>query len=566
MAYRLVIQTAAGEVRHVLASGDNLVGSAPGCAVRLLEPTVSRRHAILRVGENGLEIEDLGSRNGTLVGGVRLRGTRPLAVGEPLVLGGVSAAVEEVQAGDLEAAVVLGRNGLHDAGAPAPSGGATDAIGSLVAFALEALPALLERLAGGADRDTMARAVGAALFESLPCLEVEILTSGGPAPAVAFTAARSEKSDSGSPVDEHVGGLSVHVRFPGTSQARTYRRIVRAAAQLVACAGPPTPGRRGAGAEPSTPPPLPDPPSVEPAMRRIYTDAARVARGDVGVLITGESGTGKEVLARFVHEASPRRRGPFVALNCAALPRDLLESELFGIEKGVATGVESRPGKFELAHEGTLFLDEIGDMPPEVQAKILRVLQEGSVYRLGAREPRPAQVRVVSATNRDLDALLADGSFRVDLFHRIADWRVHLPPLRERRADIPNLAAHFLAREGDRCGIRPGGISRTALAALQRYGWPGNVRQLEREMARAVLFLADGELLETRHLQPALLAPAGPVGPELKDILADAERRALVRALEAAGGDTGLAAERLGIGRSTLYRRIKELGIEPTSV
>lgn len=566
MAYRLVIQTAAGEVRHLLAPGDNLVGSAGECGIRLVEPTVSRRHAIVRVGEGSLEIEDLGSRNGTLVGGQRLTGTRPLAVGEPLVLGGLSAAVEEVPEGDLEPAVVLGSGGRPESDAPVPAAGPTDAVGSLVAFALEALPTLLERLAQGADRHTMARAVGAALFESLPCLEVEILATDGPAPAVVFTAARSERTDSGSPVDEHVDGLSIHTRFPGTGQARTYRRVVRAAAQLVACAGSRVAEKRLRVAE-TSPPPLPDPPSVEPAVRRIYADALRVARGDVGVLITGESGTGKEVLARFVHQASPRHRGPFVALNCAALPRDLLEAELFGIEKGVATGVESRPGKFELAHEGTLFLDEIGDMPPEVQAKILRVLQEASVYRLGAREPRPAQVRVVSATNRDLDGLLAGGAFRVDLFHRIADWRVHLPPLRERRADIPNLAAHFLAREGDRCGIRPGGISRTALAALQRYAWPGNVRQLEREMARSVLFLEDGELLETRHLQSALLAPAvAPTGPRLEDVLADAERRAILRALEVTSGDAAQAAERLGIGRSTLYRRIKELGIAPPSV
>jgi DNA-binding NtrC family response regulator len=436
-------------------------------------------------------------------------------------------------------------------------------VGSLVAFALDVLPTLVERLALGVDRLTMARAVGAALFECLPCLEVEILAESGPVPAIIFTAARAEKPDSGSPVDEHVAGLSIHARFPGTGQARTYGRVVRAAAQLIACADLGD-GERRVRAPEASPPPLPDPPTVEPGVRRIYADAVRVARGDVGVLITGESGTGKEVLARFVHQTSPRRGGPFVALNCAALPRDLLEAELFGIERGVATGVESRPGKFELAHEGTLFLDEIGDMPPEVQAKILRVLQEGGVYRLGAREPRPAQVRVVSATNQDIDALLAAGGFRVDLYHRIADWRVHLPPLRDRRADIPNLAAHFLAREGERCGIRPGGISRTAVATLQGHAWPGNVRQLEREMARAALFLADGELLETRHLQAALLAPArpGPASGELKDVLADAERRAIQRALEEAEGDTGAAAARLGIGRSTLYRRIKELGIE----
>ncbi|HPS79793.1 MAG TPA: FHA domain-containing protein, partial [Thermoanaerobaculaceae bacterium] len=238
MAYRLVIRAAGGEVRHVLAAGDNLVGSAGDCAIRLVEPTVSRRHAVVRVADGRIEVEDLGSRNGTLVSGQRLAGARSLAVGAPLVLGGLPAVVEEVPEGDLEAAVVFSPAGERNPGLPPPVGGSTDSVGSLVAFALDVLPMLVERLAQGADRPTMARAVGAALFECLPCLEVEILTDGGPVPAIVFTAARAEKPDSGSPVDEHVAGLSIHARFPGTGQARTYGRVVRAAAQLIACAAP----------------------------------------------------------------------------------------------------------------------------------------------------------------------------------------------------------------------------------------------------------------------------------------------------------------------------------------
>jgi transcriptional regulator with AAA-type ATPase domain len=305
---------------------------------------------------------------------------------------------------------------------------------------------------------------------------------------------------------------------------------------------------------------MPEPATVVPTVRRIYEQAARVAAGDVSVLIQGESGTGKEVLARYLHAASPRHAGPFVALNCAALPRDLLEAELFGIEEKVATGVAPRPGKFELADGGTLFLDEIGDMAPETQARILRVLQEGEVFRIGASRPRPANVRTLAATNRDLDRMLAEGGFRGDLYHRIADWRVTLPPLRARRADLANLAAHFLASEAERRGLRVAGISRAALDTLCAHDWPGNIRQLQREMARAALFLDAGAVLESRHLDETLRraggSKPGTAGGTLKERLTEAERREICRALEETGDDVSAAARLLAVGRSTLYRRM----------
>jgi transcriptional regulator with PAS, ATPase and Fis domain len=268
------------------------------------------------------------------------------------------------------------------------------------------------------------------------------------------------------------------------------------------------------------------------------------------------------LLARYLHAASDRADRPLVTLNCAALPRDLLESELFGVERGVATGVDARAGKFESAHGSTLFLDEIGDMAPETQARILRVLAEGEVYRIGGHEARPADVRVISATNRDLPAMLDSGAFRTDLYHRIADWVVEVPPLRERGADIPNLAAHFLGRACAARGVRAAGISRAALAALAAYDWPGNIRQLEKEMGRAALFLDDGELLETSQLQEEIVsgAPAGD-GDDLKGALERAERSHVERVLAACGGDVPAAAERLGVGVSTLYRRMKALSI-----
>jgi transcriptional regulator with PAS, ATPase and Fis domain len=259
------------------------------------------------------------------------------------------------------------------------------------------------------------------------------------------------------------------------------------------------------------------------------------------------------VLARLLPAGSTRRDAAYAALNSAALPRDLLEAELFGIEEKVATGVAARPGKFELADGGTLFLDEIGDMAPETQARILRVLQEGEVHRLGGLRPRPARVRVVAATNRDVRGMLAEGSFRGDLYHRIADWTVTLPPLRQRRADIANLAAWFLGEEASRLGLAIGGISRAALAMLERYSWPGNIRQLQREMGRVALFLEPGQLVESSHLDAEIRASNEPSGGgTLRERLIEVERREIRAALAACGGDISAAARQLGLGRSTL--------------
>ncbi len=215
-----------------------------------------------------------------------------------------------------------------------------------------------------------------------------------------------------------------------------------------------------------------------------------------------------------------------------------------------------------MASGGTLFLDEIGDMAADTQAKILRVLQSGEVYRLGAQKPRAIDVRIVAATNQDIRSMLADGRFRADLFHRIATWVVDLPPLRHRRADIPNLAAHFLSDAAAANGVAIGGISRAALDALIAFHWPGNIRQLENEMSRAALFLDEGELLDTARLSEEVRsARSGGSSVTLAELLERVERDEIVIALEATTGNTDEAAERLGLSRATLYRRIKALGI-----
>jgi transcriptional regulator with PAS, ATPase and Fis domain len=285
----------------------------------------------------------------------------------------------------------------------------------------------------------------------------------------------------------------------------------------------------------------------------------------VPVLVLGESGSGKEVLARWVHARSRRAAGPFLAVNCAALPRELLESELFGIEKGVATGVEARPGLLERGTGGTVFLDEVGDMAAETQAKVLRVLENTTLFRVGGRVPVQVDVRFVAATNRDLEALVEEGGFRRDLYHRLAAFEVRLPPLRERREEIPTLAARFFHSELEKNGLASPGITRAALGVLVRYDWPGNVRELQNEIAKAALLLEHSEPLDLPHLSERVRRPPGESSQTanltLEETVRRAERQAFAVALAAAGGDAAQAMELLGVSRTTYYRKVKELGL-----
>jgi DNA-binding NtrC family response regulator len=300
------------------------------------------------------------------------------------------------------------------------------------------------------------------------------------------------------------------------------------------------------------------------AMHGVLELVERVAPTGATVLIQGESGTGKEVIAKAVHHASPRAARPFVAVNCGAVPEPLLESELFGFTRGAFTGaVASKLGLFEEAHGGTLFLDEIAEMPAALQVKLLRTLQSGEIRRLGATQATTIDVRVIAATNRDLTAMIADGSFREDLFYRLNVIQVVLPPLRDRREDIPALTEHFLTRSADRLG-REVRLSPEALERLLRYPWPGNVRELENAIERAVI-LARGDAVEPEDLPPHVAAGLhlGPSPTLPKQIsLADAERDHILLTLERFGRNASAAAEALGIGRTTLWRKLKEYGID----
>ena len=289
-------------------------------------------------------------------------------------------------------------------------------------------------------------------------------------------------------------------------------------------------------------------------MQRVIDLVARVADSQANVLIRGESGTGKEMVARLIHGNSPRKDGPFVAINCAALPETLLESELFGIERGVATGVEARPGRFELARGGTVFLDEIGDIPLTLQAKLLRVLQEREVEKLGGRRRIPIDVRILSATHRGLEEMIERGEFRQDLYYRLKVVEIVLPPLRDRREDIPKLVRFFLEKYGKREGLNDVRISQDALQKLMRYTFPGNVRELE-NMIEGALALTTDPVIDTGDLLlPENAAQAMPeLGTDFPS-LDELERRYVARVLAHTKGNISKAAKILGIDRKTLYR------------
>ncbi len=327
-------------------------------------------------------------------------------------------------------------------------------------------------------------------------------------------------------------------------------------------------------------PPNPELIGRSPAMQALYRTIGRLAQAPLSVLIRGETGTGKELVARALHRHSPRSEGPFIALNTAAIPAELLESELFGHEAGAFTGAQRRQGgRFEQAHGGTLFLDEIGDMPLALQTRLLRVLAEGEFFRLGGRELIKVDVRVIAATHQDLDRLVDEGRFRADLLHRLDVVRLDLPPLRERREDVPELAAHFLAQAAAAVGGSAKRFEPEALARLQAHDWPGNVRELE-NLCWRLAALGTGDAVSSPDLQVLWrrsdASAAAPPVPDWKDALrlwaqrgltegeADLHAKAreildhvlLETALVHAGGHRQHAAEALGLGRNTLTRKL----------
>ncbi|HEV8240305.1 MAG TPA: sigma 54-interacting transcriptional regulator [Thermoanaerobaculia bacterium] len=574
--------------RFRLARGEHVVGSDPDAAVRLDDSRVSRHHAIVEVvDDGGVVLTDLDSRNGTFVHGRRvhrtaLRGVAVLAFG-PLqaVLQSADPARAQVlmaPAGDLADPRPPRRQltKLATPAARASKTGPTDEVlplGRLASFLRELLPPLL---AGETTADAAVETLATRLAELLPVGRVEVLrdaADGAPALcAGACSASRLPRSTMTRAICGP-GGWRLSLRTDDSELLAPAEPLLALALELIALAercGEPRRHRIACGPRALAearrmPPQAPPPPAgLSPEVARTYRRAAKVARGDVPVLVLGESGAGKEVLARWIHARSPRAGGPFLAVNCAALPRELLEAELFGIERGVATGVEARPGILERAAGGTVFLDEIGDMPAELQAKLLRVLESTSLFRVGGRQPVDVDVRFLAATNRDLAGMIEQGSFRRDLYHRLAAFEAPLPPLRRRREEIPALAARFFRREIAKHGVVSPGITRAAIGAFVRHGWPGNVRELENEIAKAVLLLEEGEPLDVCHLSERVRGEAAASQDDpltLEAAVQRAEREAFAVAQAAAGDDPARAMELLAVSRTTYYRKLKELAL-----
>ena len=303
------------------------------------------------------------------------------------------------------------------------------------------------------------------------------------------------------------------------------------------------------------------------AMKKVMAQVDRVAPTETRVCILGETGTGKELIAHTLHEKSPRASGPFIALNCAAVPAELIESELFGHEKGSFTGAAARhAGKFEQAERGTLFLDEIGDMPQPMQAKLLRVLEEGEVERIGAAKPIQVDVRVIVATHRNLETLVRDGKFRQDLFHRVYVFPLALPPLRERREDIPALVEHLAAQVCSQNNWKPVTFTPEAIQLLQQNAWPGNIRELRNAVERLMLLATSNEIDERTVrsvFAPGAEASGGNFGSgNLASRLENFEREVILSELKRAGFHMTNAAKALGLERSHLYKKAEQLGID----
>lgn len=581
----------------VLDVGLHRVGSSTESDVFLPVRGVSREHALIVVTPEGLSVEDRGSKNGTLVDGEPIE-RHSLSRGSRVEFGPVGFEVDEVEADDFELAVVvdLGPRDPDSEAAGSQPSVETASLGRassrpVAEVWLQVATSFFDRLFTDSGVDP--RGALFYLIESLGadggCLlewnregDPLVLASRGrvgvpPPPAYQdrsdsfqtspeVTFAYLDRQRSASP------GLVVWGDFPGRSESeRLFRLLLRylertvesPAAAVAADAGP-------RAAYPDLVFPETYVPCVSAPMRALYRQMAALLDRDLPVLFVGETGVGKERLVSIFHRSSKRRDGPQVSINCAAIPAELLEAELFGIGKGVATGVQARPGKFQQAQGGTLFLDEIGEMMPSLQAKLLRVLQEKQVQPVGGR-PQPVDARIVAATNANLEQRMERGEFRRDLYYRLAGYVLEVPALRECRDDVPLLVEHFLNSIAGEAGLRLRGMTVKALGRLSAYSWPGNVRELQHEIRRLVYLCEGGGVIDVGMLPERLTArdSASLEGRDLEyaDLqleprCRELETRLIQEALRRAEGMQVRAAGLLGISRNGLADKIKRLGID----
>lgn len=615
--YRLSGQIDQAARSFFLSQGENRIGSADTNDLVIAVRGVSRHHACLRIGERRLEVENLESRNGTFVNGRRIRRTE-VRPGDTLRLGPVELELDEIDAGDAVLAVDLETPGAA-AALPLAADESTFSLLEMPSRprgAQSDLP-LVERLVGElAGRDPSPESVLAVFARELgarwacvvewagdkePVLraahgQIEDISTDPGLLALVERARREAGRSAAGPgsfclaafsnepvalayaVLARPGAHPMAVVLAADPERENAMPLLRILARLVDWLQSPAQPQAGPAGEPSE---LALPHGYvagrSAAISSVHQEMRAFAGSELPVLIEGETGVGKEYISRILHANSRRREGPLIAVNCAAIPADLLEAEMFGIAAGVATGVRERGGKFQTAEGGTLLLDEIGDMPLDLQAKLLRALEEKEIQRVGGRS-LAIDVRVVAATNTDVLARVAEGRFRRDLYYRIAGCVLRVPPLRERLEDLPLFVERFLEESAAAAGKPIRGMTLKALQALAGDPWPGNLRELQHEIGRLVHLCPSGQAIDSTMLPDRFLGPGPEGGPgrapaeaaaggaataslRLDDQVREAERRAILRALESAGGSQRKAARILGISRNTLAKKIHRLAI-----
>lgn len=604
--FRLTGEVDGDRLTYDLGEGEHLLGAAGECDVLLETAGVSRRQASLTVAEGILAVRDLDSKNGTFVNGRRID-QRTVDEGDWIGFGPVVLYVVRVHPDDARVAIPLNphrrRSERVDSttqvratarraedeppnwvallnGLTALLVGATDpnlnhalhslrtGLGvegvSLVEWSSDSDPVVLCGCGSVLD-DAAIECVAEAFQTEVAGGDTGWVMSSGRIDCDEVLTWSAATAPSTAPWALVLIGDFAHRKAAGPLLETMLRMLLHSKSEPV---------HIEAGSDAASPRELYFSPrhvvGRSVAMAEVYAQLRQLLRGDIPVLITGETGVGKEHVAETLYASSARQEGPFVAVNCAAIPSDLLEAELFGIESGVATGVSARKGKFQLARGGFLFLDEIGDMSLELQSKLLRALQQLEIHPLGARAPEPIDVRIITATNTDLQALIAANRFRRDLYYRVAGFTVRVPPLRARRDDIPAFVEHFMRLYSEEIGKSVRGITVKALNAIATAPWPGNVRELEHEVRRLVYLCPEGQAIDSTMLSPAILYPTAQ--QQLDDIdvsgdldldtaVADLERKMIAAALARTKGNRSKAAKLLGISRNGLALKIDRLGL-----
>ena len=619
------------EQLFMLRRGVNRLGALESNEVALPLAGVSRIHAELKLDDEGrLELRDLGSKNGTFIDGRRVE-QATAEVGNELRFGPISLRFEDFHRDDARLAITFEQpssdaTGVFPIQEPAKTGTQISSLSRQWLILAEAFQARLLRSAYGDFTDALVMVREEMHLESVCVLELTndgesaVLSSAGrfgeqvgqelrkllrpfeqrsPGREIYFdtvsTAAGSTltvgavKPHSGEPLV-----LALLGRFPGRLDSELFLRLLIRSLEAKRQTAGQAPKERSEKKSGEFPGLIVPPDYVygrSEVMRNLYDLMQTLAQGDLPVLVIGETGVGKEYLAQILHGSSPRRRGPFIAINCAAIPSELLEAELFGIGDGVATGVTARKGRFRLADGGTLFLDEIGDMSADLQAKLLRALQEKEVHPVGS-DPVNVDVRVLAATNQELQDRINVGSFRADLYYRLAGYVLEIPPLRERPEDVPPLVEHFLRQCAGELNRHIRGLTVHALRMLTDYAWPGNVRELANEVRRAVYLCADGRTIESSLLSKTIRQHYAdlPERPESEDVssgpeaaagteeasgsaplpfslgvdslnLEELEHKAIAEALRRCDDNQVQAAKLLGITRQKLRRRMEKMGL-----